>query len=223
MTQRLLAFDTSGFSCSAAFWRAGEVVAARFQAMERGQAERLLPMIEEVMAEAGEDYRALDLIAVTRGPGAFTGLRLGLAAARALSLATGCPVLGVTTFEAVYHALSEEERAGREVLVAVESKRADLYLQLFGARGALEEPQALLPVAAAARYGTRALTLAGNGAARLASAMDARDLLLSRVTEARAEGFAPWAAAQPLPAKTDKPQPLYMRPPDVSFPKDRKP
>ena len=227
MTQRLLAFDTSGFSCSAALWRNGEVVASHYEPMERGQAERLLPMIEGVMADAGESYAGLDLIAVTRGPGAFTGLRLGLATARALGLAAGCPVLGVSVFEALYNSIVQDEQAGRRVLVSVESKREDLYLQLFDETGAMEEPKALLPQAAALRYGDERaldqtpLLLVGNGAERLAPAFPSGSAELCAVIEAQAAGWADWAARQDPPALTDKPQPLYMRPPDVSFPKNK--
>ncbi|MCH6588836.1 MAG: tRNA (adenosine(37)-N6)-threonylcarbamoyltransferase complex dimerization subunit type 1 TsaB, partial [Proteobacteria bacterium] len=72
----LLAFDTAGTACSAAIWRDGAVRARRFEAMSRGQSERLVPMIQAVMAEAGVAYPALDAIAVTCGPGGFTGVRI---------------------------------------------------------------------------------------------------------------------------------------------------
>ena len=130
---KILALETTGSACSVALWRDGGVVARRFEAMTRGHAERLVPMIGEVLAEAGVTAEAVDRLAVTVGPGAFTGLRVGLATARGLALATGRPLVGVTTFEAIAHALPLESRRGRSLLVAVDSRRTELFLRLFDA------------------------------------------------------------------------------------------
>ncbi|HEX7968463.1 MAG TPA: tRNA (adenosine(37)-N6)-threonylcarbamoyltransferase complex dimerization subunit type 1 TsaB, partial [Stellaceae bacterium] len=92
----VLAFDSAGNGCSAAVLRDGQIAAHRFALMERGQAEALMPMIAAVLEEAAMPVEALDLIAVTVGPGAFTGLRIGLAAAQGLALASGVPALGIT-------------------------------------------------------------------------------------------------------------------------------
>ena len=92
---RILALDAATTACSAALWVDGKIVARRFQAMNRGQAEALLPMVAEVLAEA--QMTKPDLIAVTVGPGAFTGIRIGLAAARGLGLAWNIPVAGIST------------------------------------------------------------------------------------------------------------------------------
>ena len=95
---KILAFDSATSACSAAIWRDGEIPARRFVAMERGQSEALIPMVVEVLKEAGLTYAEIDFIAVTVGPGSFTGVRIGLAAARGMALAGGLPVVGVTTF-----------------------------------------------------------------------------------------------------------------------------
>src|SRR5674476_345858 len=97
----LLAFDTACDACSVAVWRAGRIVAHGAKAMVRGQSEELVVMIETVMGQAGQSFAALAAVAVTVGPGAFTGLRIGLATARAIALATDRPAIGVTTFEAI--------------------------------------------------------------------------------------------------------------------------
>ena len=97
----VLAIDTACSACSAALARDGVVVAARSEAMARGHAEALMPMVQAVMAEARIAWADLELVAVTNGPGSFTGLRTGLAAARGIALAQGIPVAGVTTLEAV--------------------------------------------------------------------------------------------------------------------------
>ena len=97
----ILAFDTSAARCAAALVSGGRVLAARDEAMDRGQAERLLPMLEAMLAEAGVGWAALDGLAVCTGPGNFTGLRIAVAAVRGLALALGVPAVGVTAFEAL--------------------------------------------------------------------------------------------------------------------------
>src|SRR6266853_3397229 len=121
---KVLAFDSSAAACSAAVRDGdGGLLAHRFESLARGHAERLMPMLRAVMAEAGLAFAALDLIAVTTGPGSFTGIRVGLAAARGLALASGLPILGVTAFEALAQAVSPVERAGLGLLVAIDSRR----------------------------------------------------------------------------------------------------
>src|SRR5688500_40303 len=95
----ILGIETSASVCAAALWRDGAGIAAERAAMARGHAEALMPMIERVMQ--GTEYAALDAVAVTAGPGAFTGLRIGLAAARGLALAARIPAIGVSAFAAV--------------------------------------------------------------------------------------------------------------------------
>ena len=141
---KVLALDTATSACSAALWEDGAVRARRLTITERGQAEALMPMVLAVLEEAGEDFAGLDLLAVTVGPGAFTGLRIGLAAARGMALAAGLPCLGVTTLEAVAHGVGADERARATLLVALETKRADLYVQAFdGGLQPLGEPRAV--------------------------------------------------------------------------------
>lgn len=93
----VLSIDTCEGNCSAALMSAGEVRAARVEALGRGHAERLLPMLDELMVEVGLEYADLDRIGVTTGPGTFTGLRIGLSVARGLGLSLGVPVVGVTS------------------------------------------------------------------------------------------------------------------------------
>ncbi len=92
-----------------------------------------MPMIQGVMEEAGLAWADLALIGVTVGPGAFTGIRIGLAAARGMALAGGFAIAGVGSCEAVAHAVPAEERRGRSLLVAIDSKRSDLFFQTFDA------------------------------------------------------------------------------------------
>ena len=97
----ILGFDTSGPAVSCALMVSGAVLIARNEDMAKGQAERLLPLLEEVLAEAGVSWHALDAIAVGTGPGNFTGIRISVAAARGLALSLGVPAVGVSMLEAL--------------------------------------------------------------------------------------------------------------------------
>ncbi|MEQ8193282.1 MAG: tRNA (adenosine(37)-N6)-threonylcarbamoyltransferase complex dimerization subunit type 1 TsaB [Rhodospirillales bacterium] len=223
----LLAFDTATRGCSAALWRAGGIEASRAAAMERGQSEALLPMIEAVMNEAGAGYDDLDAIAVTIGPGAFTGLRIGLAAARGMALAAACPVIGVGTLEAVARGVPESERSDRRILVVLDAKRADHYAQTFAPDlSPLNEPRALPAAAIAALVKDTPVVLAGDGAALIESALDGAgvDYIVSTApgipdaAAVAALAAARWSAgARP----ESLPRPLYLRAPDVSGPAAR--
>ncbi len=129
-----------------------------------------MPMIASVLAEAELSVDALDLIAVTIGPGGFTGLRIGLAAARGLALATGVPLLGITSFAAVAASVDARPSApGCSLVVALDSKRSELYLQGFAADGtALADGRApwLRPPQPAGAAGFRTATLAAGGRRR---------------------------------------------------------
>ena len=148
-TMNLLAIDTAGAACSAALWVDGQIVSSRLCEMVRGQAEALMPMVADVMNEAQAKFSDLDLIAVTVGPGSFTGLRTGVAAAQGLALARSLPLIAVTTTEAVALAAHHQVAAGnppRLITVALSSRRNDLYVQNFSAElNPLGDPFTALP------------------------------------------------------------------------------
>lgn len=212
---QVLALDSATSACSAALWRDGTVRARRFAVMARGQSEALVPMIAEVMAEAGIAFDALDLLAVTVGPGAFTGIRIGLATARALALATGKPLAGIATPEAVAAAVPAGERAGRTLLVALDSRRAEVWVQAFDpALAPLSEVMALAPERVAALV-AGPVVVAGDAAAlvlpHLAAARAATSPGAPDAARVAALAAARWAAGTALP-----PEPLYLRPADVT-------
>ncbi|WP_404383383.1 tRNA (adenosine(37)-N6)-threonylcarbamoyltransferase complex dimerization subunit type 1 TsaB [Caenispirillum salinarum] len=214
----ILALDTAMAACSAAVWRDGATLAARRQPMARGQAEALVPLMQAVMAEAGiADYADLDRIAVTQGPGSFTGLRVGLATARAVAVAADRPVIGITTTEALAAAVPAELRGNRPVLAVIDSKRADLFLQWFGPDiSPLGPPESAEPEALRARLTEQPAVVVGDAVAMLgdlpAGCIDAGpDLTLPDPAV-----VAGLAAAKALPEAP--PGALYIRPPDATLP-----
>ena len=117
----VLAFDTSAGHCAAALCRGGLVISARAEQMTRGQAERLFPLIENVLKDGGVAWSDLDRIGVGVGPGNFTGIRISVSAARGLALSLGIPAIGVSTFDAV-----RQDAPG--AAVAVPAPRGQVYL-----------------------------------------------------------------------------------------------
>lgn len=131
-----LAFDTCYDACSAAVFRHGDKLSSRFEPMRTGHAERLMPMIAEVLDEAGLAAHDLDRIAVTRGPGTFTGTRIGIAAARALMLATGAEGLGFPSLMPIaLQAARKRENPdqGDIMVVARPSRRGQHDYEIFAA------------------------------------------------------------------------------------------
>ena len=166
------------------------------------------------MAEAGTAYAGLDRIAVTRGPGTFTGLRIGLATARGLALAAGLPCVGVTTLEAIAEALPPEERSGRNVLVALDSRRADLFVQLFDETLAPLGPPTAVAVGDLAALLPPGETLVLGDAAQ--AVLDAG--IVARPADAPGQPDAAFVAAVAARKNPDgaPPAPLYLRAPDVT-------
>ena len=226
----LLAFDTATSGCSAAAFRDGSVAASQARAMTRGQSESLMPMIDDVLAEAGLTYGDLDALAVTVGPGAFTGLRIGLAAARGLALALNIPCAAVTTLEAVAKAqppLPDPVADGDAgLLVALDSKREDFYVQLFGRDLApMTDPAAVMPDALAGLLpdGCAAISVAGDAAGAACEALAAAGIAAHAtggpgVPDAAVVGGI--AVGRALPPVGRAPGPIYLRPPDAVRPKD---
>jgi len=216
----VLGFDSAGAGASVALLRDGAVVATRDTARERGQAEILMPMIAEVLDEGGIAASRLDLIGVSVGPGSFTGLRIAIAAARGLALATGVPAIGVTAFAAIAAQVPMARRDGRALLVALDTRRDDFYLQLFASE-ASGDPVAIGAAAVAAWTPPVPLLLAGDAAHRLAPALAGRDLAMGTAVRVEGADVARLAAAAYRPGLAiAPPQPLYLRPPDTTLPRD---
>src|SRR5450631_1579680 len=166
----ILAIDTALDACAAAVLDidAGRLIARESQAMKRGHAEALMPLIARVIKTAGVAFAALDRIAVTTGPGSFTGLRVGLSAARGIALAANKPVVGLTTLTA-YAAPVVSESGEHPVISAIDARHDHVYFQVVsGNGGSLIRPR-VAPIEEAldaARFG--APHLVGNAARILA-------------------------------------------------------
>ena len=208
---KILAFDTAFAAVSACVMRDGAIVASRRVELARGHAEILLPMIGEVLAEAGLGAQDMTRIATTLGPGHFTGLRAGLAAAQGLGLATGAALVGLTSF-AVLAAEIEPLQPGERRLIAFDSKRAEAFVQLDD-----EPPFAALPesfVPAGERF-----LVAGDRAAEFAAALEKAGKQ-ARVAKGP---MLPDARTLARLAATAEPSarllPLYIHPPAITTPK----
>ena len=229
---RILALDSACAAASAALWRDGAVAARRFEAMVRGQTAALMPMVVAVLRDAGAGFDRLDLVAVTVGPGSFTGLRTGLAAARGIALGCGIPVLGVTTLEAVAYAAAVEAASlgarDATLVVAIETRRAEIYLQCFTpGLAALTAPCAVLPEDAAGTLPAGRLFAAGDGTERLRDALAAvgKDIQfgagpgLPDAAAVAAIAADRWAAGDGADAaRRGPPAPFYLHPPQAVVP-----
>lgn len=206
----ILGLDAALARASVALWRDGAVLAERAVAGERGQAAALAPMLAAVLAAAQVAATDLDAIAVTVGPGSFTGLRAALALAHGLALATARPVLGVTVAEALAQALGP---TGRTVWCAIDSRRGRIFLDTGSEARPL--PLDALPPAPGpvVVVGDAAEAVAARLAARGDDAVpgDARLPQAAAVAEVGARRLA--GMLPPLAA-----QPLYIDPPEAKLP-----
>jgi tRNA threonylcarbamoyladenosine biosynthesis protein TsaB len=222
----VLALDSVGLACSVAVGLGEKVVAEERIDTMHAQAEALLPLVDKTMREAGQVPGAIDLVVATIGPGSFTGIRVGLAAARGIALATGAQLLGVTSFDAVTAgaALSDCSET-RLLLVALESRREDLYVQFFDPDGdPLREPAAVMPFmlagAVATTVGERPLLIAGDAAQRASATLaEHPDIAVLADSAPGAVGALRAGLRQLRLGKAgDAPRPLYLRPPNVTLP-----
>lgn len=203
----VLAIDTCLFACSVAVVDGEQVLARRVEPMSRGHQERLAPLVQEAMAEAGLGFDKLERIGVTVGPGSFTGLRVGLAFAKGLASALSIPAVGIGALEA----LADTESGN--VVAVLDAKRGQVYLQAFSDGAPVSAPDALPIETAAARVAEFAPDiLIGTGAALLAGVRPGVRVIEADVTDPVAVARLA-ALRSPVP-----PRPLYLRAPDAKLP-----
>lgn len=211
---RILSVDTCLAASAVAVVADGRVLAARSEPMTRGHQERIAPMAKEIAAEAGVAFTDLDRIAVTVGPGSFTGLRVGLSFAKGLAQALSIPCIGINSLEA----LAASAEAPGFVAAVIDARMGQVYLQVFDGGRALMAPDALDLGAAAARlaelHSGGPATLVGSGAALLAEVLPEAAVLTPVAADPIA--IARLAAARPSPSHS--PRPLYLRAPYATAP-----
>jgi len=215
---KILAVDTALGACSVALLDDDTVRAQVFEPMDRGHAERLAPMVDEAMKAAGVEFSALDRLAVTVGPGTFTGQRVGLAFMRGLRLALRLPLTGVTTLEAMAVAAMAETGASKAAAIH-DARRNEAYLLLRQGETVVQQPVVLPFQDALERVRAfGACVLAGTGAQAAAESLG-KDFGLSSIRQPDALWVARLAAQSP--ATHDTPGPLYLRAPDAKLPGGR--
>lgn len=215
----LLAIDTSLSGASVCVLPDGAAapLATETQLMERGHAEALVPMIERVMAAVEGGFSALARIAVTTGPGSFTGIRVGVAAARAIGLACEAPVVGVSTLAALA-APAIAARIRPIIAAAVDARHGNVYVQSFSHHGeTLLAPSALAAAEAIRAVGGSPVRLVGSGAPMMAieawsAGIDADIDDSATVPDIAWVARLGWLAD---PARS-RPTPFYLKPPDAT-------
>jgi tRNA threonylcarbamoyladenosine biosynthesis protein TsaB len=219
----ILAIDTALDACAAGVLDtdAGKLIAQESQAMKRGHAEALMPLIARVIKASGLSFAGLDRIAATTGPGSFTGLRVGLSAARGIALAANKPVVGVTTLTA-YAAPVVSQNLEQPVISAIDARHDHVYFQAVGGNGSSLIRPRVAPIEealGAARFG--APHLVGNAANILADRWPAQALPPFKVDAQAAPDIAwvAWLGAAVSP-NTAPARPFYLRAPDAKLPKD---
>jgi tRNA threonylcarbamoyladenosine biosynthesis protein TsaB len=214
----ILAIDTALDACAAAVLDTGtgRLIAQESQPMKRGHAEALMPLIARVMKESALPFAALDRVAVTTGPGSFTGLRVGLSAARGIGLAASKPVVGLTTLSA-YAAPIVSEAGEQPVISAIDARHDHVYFQVVGGNGSSLVGARVAPIGEAleaSRFG--APHLVGNAAKMLADRWpsDAPPPIKVEALAAPDISWVAWLGAAATPG-TAPAKPYYLRAPDA--------
>lgn len=215
---KILAIDTALRAASACVYEAGAEApeASETIPMQRGHAEALLPLIDRVMAQVEGGFAALARVAVTVGPGSFTGLRVGVAAARAIGIACGVPVVGVSTLAALAAPLILAKKPGL-VAAAIDAGHGNVYFAAFSSDGrAIVTPRVTSVRDAVRMLGAGPIRMAGSGAPMLAIEASSAHLAAEVVGDTSAPDIAYVAKLGLLadPA-TAPPRPLYLKLPDI--------
>ena len=214
--QLTLAFDTSAAHCAVALLRGDTLLASRVEDMQKGQAERLMPLLEDLLADTGKGWSDLDRIGVGVGPGNFTGIRISVSTARGLALSLGIPAIGVSSLQAMAFTPSQTALT----LAVLDARQGNVYCQMFDKGGLpLGEPHLSSEQDIGNNSPQGAPLIVGHNCAALAGRlggtqvdMTARDMVraIARIASRRS------------PDGT-RPAPLYLRPADAAPPRDPAP
>lgn len=198
----ILAFDTSAAHCAAALLLGDTILSERLEPMHKGQAERLFPLLEELLAENGKGWADLDAISVCVGPGNFTGVRIAVSSARGLALSLNIPAVGISKLEAMAY------DTNGHVTSALDARRDQVYLQSFKDGQAISEPQ-MASISEVPHQKTAIRTMSDE-ILDIAGAQGV-DNIVSAIAHIAATRFN---------QESPRPAPLYLRPADAALPKD---
>lgn len=206
---KILAIDTAANLCAACIFdtEAGELGRAVLD-LGKGHAEHLMSTIDEALTAAGTNYTGLDLVAVSVGPGSFTGIRVGVAAARGLALSLNIPSVGVTTLDA----MAEEGRrnfAGKAVLTAIDARREQLYVAIFDDAGQRSFGPAIATLEEAAAMLAPDMVITGSAAEMIAEQAGGNAVIAGTSPTADIGIYA--ALAAEMDPASGPPRPLYLR------------
>jgi tRNA threonylcarbamoyl adenosine modification protein YeaZ len=214
---RILAIDTSCGAASVAVFEGAtrETLASRVMPMRLGHADALTPLVQSVMAEVDGGFASLDVIAATIGPGSFTGIRIGLALARAFGVALDKPVIGVSTLVAFAAPLLADARPGI-IVSAIDARHGAVYYQSFEASGRpLFPPRVGAPLEAIRSVGAGPARLAGDATEFLAAEARRAGLQCEAYPAAYPDIIAVARIALAADPAASPPRPLYVKPPDA--------
>lgn len=221
----ILAFDTSSAQCSVAL-HAAETLYCQSAPMVRGHSETLLPMISVALQTVGLSYAAIDRIAVGVGPGAFTGIRIGISGARALSMVLNKPAVGVSSLDAAAAAVGQQALAERSLVVAINTKRGDFYVASYDHRRARTLDPCVMSYEEIARYAPKlgACVVAGDAAETVSAFLNAHGAIAETadgvlgVPQARLVALC--ASSECAVARiVTPPRPQYLRGPMTGAPR----
>jgi tRNA threonylcarbamoyl adenosine modification protein YeaZ len=214
---RVLAIDCALDACAAAVLdsHTGGIIASETRAMVRGHAEALMPLIARVMSNAEIEFRELGRIAVTVGPGSFTGLRVGISAARGIALAAGKPAVGVTTLASLAAPHIADDDA-IPVVAAIDARHDHVYLQVFGRGGRTLLPPRIAPLREAVQAASGPARIVGSAADLIARAWPRDEPPPAKVDQRAAPDIVWIARLGAVSSETEgPPKPLYLRAPDA--------
>ncbi|HEY5048885.1 MAG TPA: tRNA (adenosine(37)-N6)-threonylcarbamoyltransferase complex dimerization subunit type 1 TsaB [Rhizomicrobium sp.] len=218
---KILAVDTALGACSAAVLDGQNILGHRLERMDRGHAERVAPMVREVMETAGIGFGAIDRLGVTTGPGTFTGQRVGLAFMRGLRIALKRPLIGITTLEAMLAGTLQD--SGLEAAAILHDARRDEVYCAASLNARLVVPVCLLRFEAAVALvwetvGKGPLAVGGTAGEKAAAAFRALGGMAHPTGILQPDAL--WVARLAIrePERDGAPSPLYLRPPDARLP-----
>ncbi len=219
----ILAFDTTMGACSAALLKLADSerqIFCKYHERDRGHAETIMPMIVDVMGQAGLKFHDLHRIAVTLGPGTFTGVRIGIAVARGLALASGVGVVGCTSLQVMAASIfqsQEKSQNGVPLAIAVDARRGQVYFQLFDHYGGeLTEPMVVSPKDALRFLPKESeIAAAGTGAPLLAEALGTSRSIMVINNRLQPDAAVLADLAVHLPLEEIPVSPFYLRTPDA--------